>query len=98
MVRAGWGVVYRQNGAEYGSDWDQETYLTAEADARAAQRGMWQYGTDVVELPADYKKRYRVAEVEDKVEEVGKEDVGREEERVGFWSRIFGRRKRAEDK
>ena len=50
---------------------------------------MWQHGTDI-ESPAEYKKRYRVGEVEAKVE-------GEEEpvEEVSFWSRIFGRRKRA---
>jgi hypothetical protein len=35
MVRAGWGVVYRQTGAEYGSDWNKETYLAAEAEAKS---------------------------------------------------------------
>jgi endonuclease YncB( thermonuclease family) len=130
MIRAGWGVVYSQKGAVYGSGWEKETYLAAEAEAqsvpfsflllsqscywvswftitnsafgvppcsRAARRGMWQHGTDI-ELPSDYKKRYRVAEVEAKTEEEGElaEDVERDE-RVSFWSRIFGRRKRAGD-
>jgi len=148
MIRAGWGVVYTQKGAVYGSDWEKETYLAAEAEARsvpfpfpfpspfspfiiisssfpnlvfefiiiifalltrclgvgrslvrAAQRGMWQYGTDI-ELPTDYKKRYRVTGVEAKAEEEGQgesaEDVERDE-RVSFWGRIFGRRKRAGD-
>jgi len=35
---------------------------------RAAQRSMWQYGTDI-ELPADYKKRHNVVEVQAKVED-----------------------------
>ena len=35
MVRAGWGVVYEQKGAVYGSDWDKETYLAAEAEAQS---------------------------------------------------------------
>ncbi len=35
MVRAGWGVVYTQKGAEYGSDWNKETYLAAEAEAQS---------------------------------------------------------------
>lgn len=141
MIRAGWGVVYTQKGAVYGSGWDKETYLAAEAEAksvlffpisfslffsflfvlslrssssssfffytnsgfvrfcpwfRAARRGIWQNGTNI-ELPADYKKRYRAAEVEAKVEGEGEgEDVERDE-RVSFWSRIFGRRKRARD-
>jgi hypothetical protein len=59
---------------------------------------MWQHGTDI-ESPADYKKRYRVAEVEVRAEEgegEPAEDVERDE-RVSFWSRIFGRRKRAGD-
>jgi endonuclease YncB( thermonuclease family) len=133
MIRAGWGVVYSQKGAEYGSGWEKEAYLAAEAEAqsvpfpsflfffllsqscyyrvacfinsvflgssvvRAARRGMWQHGTDI-ESPSDYKKRYRVGEVEARAEEEGEpvEDVGRDE-RVSFWSRIFGRRKRAGD-
>ena len=52
---------------------------------------MWQHGTDI-ESPAEYKKRYRVAEVEARVEEEGEEEPVEE---VSFWSRIFGRRKRA---
>lgn len=35
MIRAGWGVVYTQRGAEYGSGWEKETYLAAEAEARS---------------------------------------------------------------
>jgi len=58
---------------------------------------MWQHGTDI-ELPSEYKKRYRVAEVEAKAEEEGEPAEGVEhDERVSFWSRIFGRRKRAGD-
>jgi hypothetical protein len=54
---------------------------------------MWQHGTDI-ELPADYKKRYRVAEVEVKAEEgEGEGEPAENVERVSFWSRIFGRRK-----
>jgi hypothetical protein len=60
---------------------------------------MWQHGTDI-ELPADYKKRYRVAEVVEARVEEGEgepaEDVERDG-RVSFWSRIFGRGKRAGD-
>jgi hypothetical protein len=59
---------------------------------------MWQHGTDI-ESPTDYKKRYRVAEVQARAEEVEgepAEDLERDG-RVGFWSRIFGRRKRAGD-
>ena len=64
---------------------------------RTARRGMWQHGTDI-ELPSEYKKRYRVAEVEAKAEEEGEPAEGVEhDERVSFWSRIFGRRKRAGD-
>ncbi|KAH9990103.1 hypothetical protein BJV77DRAFT_1151171 [Russula vinacea] len=94
MVRAGWGAVYVQKGAEYGSDWEKEAYLAAEAEAQAARRGMWKNGTDI-ELPSDYKKRYRVVDAGAKVEEEGGEEPAAEE--VGFWSRIFGRRKRAGD-
>jgi hypothetical protein len=35
MVRAGWGVVYEQKGAEYGDSWEKETYLTAQAEAQS---------------------------------------------------------------
>jgi hypothetical protein len=56
---------------------------------------MWKNGTDI-ELPSDYKKRYRVVDAGAKVEEEeGGEEPAAEE--VGFWSRIFGRRKRAGD-
>ena len=55
---------------------------------------MWQHGTDI-ELPADYKKRHRVVEVEAKVEDEVVEPEDREPEKpVGFLRRIFGRRKR----
>ena len=139
MTRAGWGFVYTQDGAVYGSGWDKEAYLAAQAEAqsvpfsffsnrlsltfvpppfffffhlltwpwrsvvvRAARRGVWQHGTDI-ELPAEYKKRFRVAapvearaEEEEETEENVPEDVERHE-RVGFWRRVFGRRKRAGD-
>ena len=35
MVRAGWGVVYTQKGAGYGSGWEKETYHAAEAEAQS---------------------------------------------------------------
>jgi hypothetical protein len=35
MIRAGWGVVYTQKAAEYGSGWEKETYLAAEAEAQS---------------------------------------------------------------
>ena len=35
MVRAGWGVVYTLKGAVYGSGWEKETYLAAEAEAQS---------------------------------------------------------------
>ena len=35
MIRAGWGVVYTQKGAEYGSGWEKETYHAAEAEAQS---------------------------------------------------------------
>ena len=69
-------------------------FVALEPVVRAARRGMWQHGTDI-ELPADYKKRHRVAEVEAKVEDEVVEEPDREpEESVGFLRRIFGRRKR----
>ena len=113
MIREGWGVVYTKAGAVYG-DLDLETYLAAQADAqcvsflelvtsstysarvRAARRGIWHGGTNI-ETPAEYKKRIRSGER--KVEEdVEPEDQEPEAEKVGFWGRIFGRRKGDEDK
>ena len=35
MVRAGWGAVYVQKGAEYGSNWEKEAYLAAQAEAQS---------------------------------------------------------------
>jgi hypothetical protein len=58
---------------------------------------MWQNGMDI-ELPSDYKKRHRMAEVQAKVEEEVEEEPVTEDldpkEQVGFWRWIFGRRKR----
>jgi len=87
MIRTGWGVVYEQGGAQYGN-WDKEVYMAAEAEARAARRGIWQGGTDI-ETPAEYKKRYRMAEGRTEPEDV----VGHEVEKPGLLSRIFGRRR-----
>ena len=59
---------------------------------------MWKNGTDI-ELPSDYKKRYRMVEAGAKVGEepaADSEDL-EPKEQVGFWSRIFGRRNRAGD-
>lgn len=52
---------------------------------------MWRHGTDV-ESPADYKKRYRVAEVAEAKVEEGEGEGEPADERAGFWRRIFGRR------
>jgi hypothetical protein len=60
---------------------------------RAARKGMWRNGTDI-ELPADYKKRHRLVEVEAKVGDDVEEEPGEDLERikqVGFLRRIFGR-------
>ncbi|KAI9457064.1 mitochondrion protein [Russula earlei] len=91
MVRAGWGLVYEEAGAEYGS-WGKEAYLAAEAEARAARRGVWQSGKDI-ESPAEYKRRFRTAKA--RIEEV-EEVVDREpaSERVGLLARILRRGKR----
>ena len=35
MARTGWGVAYTQKGAVYGSGWEKETYLAAEAEAQS---------------------------------------------------------------
>jgi len=46
MVRAGWGVVYTQKGAEYGSDWNKETYLAAEAEAQSVPFPFLSFSSD----------------------------------------------------
>jgi hypothetical protein len=77
------------------TDW----FVALEPVVRAARRGMWQNGTDI-ELPADYKKRHRVVEVEAKVEDgvVEEPEDVEPEKQVGFLRRIFGQRKRTGDK
>ena len=57
---------------------------------------MWRHGTNI-ESPADYKKRYRAAEVAEEEEGEPVEDDVEREKPVNFWSWIFGRRKRAGD-
>ncbi|KAF8322755.1 uncharacterized protein EI90DRAFT_2473253 [Cantharellus anzutake] len=56
MIRAGWATAYLQSGAEYGTI-GKEGFLKAEADAKAARRGMWAKGLSV-ETPAEYKRRF----------------------------------------
>jgi len=93
MVRAGWGFVYEAAGAEYGH-LGKEAYLAAEAEARAARRGVWQ-GGNAIESPAEYKKRHRMAKA--KEEDVAEPEP--ERSREGLLSRIMrlsgGIRKRA---
>ena len=43
MVRAGWGAVYSQRGAEYGSDWEKEAYLAAEVEAQSVLFSFFQF-------------------------------------------------------
>ncbi|KAI0351247.1 staphylococcal nuclease [Trametes cingulata] len=59
MLRAGWGAVYEQAGAEYGKS-GLEEFLRVQSEAQRAKRGIWKYGTRG-ETPAEYKKRYREA-------------------------------------
>ncbi|TDL16616.1 staphylococcal nuclease [Rickenella mellea] len=61
MLRAGWATTYEQSGAEYGK-WGKETFLEAEAEAKASRRGMWKHGVSA-ETPAEYKRRYAAPEV-----------------------------------
>jgi len=64
---------------------------------RAAQPGIWQGDTDI-ETPAEYEKRIHMGE-RMITRDVEPEDLKREVEKVlGFWSRIFGRRKKDGDK
>ncbi|KAI0669021.1 SNase-domain-containing protein [Trametes maxima] len=59
MLRAGWGSVYEQAGAEYGKSGLAE-FLRVQQEAQSAKRGIWVHGTKG-ETPAEYKKRYREA-------------------------------------
>jgi len=43
MVRAGWGAVYVQKGAEYGESWEKEAYLAAQADAQSVLSSFFSY-------------------------------------------------------
>ncbi|KAG6850386.1 hypothetical protein H0H93_013941 [Arthromyces matolae] len=59
MIRAGWGTIYEQAGAEYGNT-GKEAFLRTEAEAKAARRGMWAKGVKG-ETPAEYKRRHAAA-------------------------------------
>ncbi|RDX49048.1 staphylococcal nuclease [Lentinus brumalis] len=59
MLRAGWGSVYEQAGAEYGMRGVEE-FLRVQSEAQNARRGIWKHGTQG-ETPAEYKRRYRDA-------------------------------------
>ncbi|KAI0705983.1 hypothetical protein C8T65DRAFT_740708 [Cerioporus squamosus] len=61
MLRAGWGSVYEQAGAEYGLRGVEE-FLRVQSEAQNARRGIWKHGT-TGETPAEYKRRYREAAV-----------------------------------
>ncbi|TIB65150.1 hypothetical protein E3P78_00785 [Wallemia ichthyophaga] len=52
---AGYGSIYAQDGAEYDGMLDR--LRKVESDARRKKRGMWKQKK--VELPADYKSKYR---------------------------------------
>jgi len=57
MLSEGLGTTYEQSGAEYGR-WGKEVFLKYEDAAKAAKRGMWG-SKEVLESPAEYKKRHR---------------------------------------
>ncbi|KAI0640981.1 SNase-domain-containing protein [Trametes meyenii] len=59
MLRAGWGSVYEQAGAEYGKS-GLAKFLRIQKEAQSAKRGIWKHGTKG-ETPAEYKRRYREA-------------------------------------
>ncbi|KAI0742461.1 SNase-domain-containing protein [Daedaleopsis nitida] len=59
MLRAGWGSVYEQAGAEYGPGGLDE-FLRVQKEAQTARRGIWKHGLQG-ESPAEYKRRYRDA-------------------------------------
>jgi endonuclease YncB( thermonuclease family) len=50
MVRLGWAVAYRRHAS---------SYVSAEREAKAAKRGMWQWR---FELPEDYRNRNRAVQ------------------------------------
>lgn len=47
MVRLGWAIAYRRH---------SQAYVSAEREARAARRGIWQWDFD---MPEDYRNRSR---------------------------------------
>jgi hypothetical protein len=63
---------------------------------RAARRGIWQGGTDI-ELPAEYKKRYRTVE-QARIGEAELETFEPDSGPKGFLSRIFRRSERGRGK
>lgn len=56
LLKAGWGTIYEQAGAEYAKGRKDE-YIRIEAEAKAARRGIWKHGKSA-ETPAEYKRRY----------------------------------------
>ncbi|EOR04961.1 putative endonuclease LCL3 [Wallemia ichthyophaga EXF-994] len=55
LTKAGYGSIYAQDDAEYDGMLDR--LRKVESDARRKKRGMWKQKK--VELPADYKSKYR---------------------------------------
>lgn len=70
MLRSGWATTYEGAGAEYGAH-TKEYFLKVEGRAKRLRRGIWAGGVEI-ESPAEYKKRYAVAEVPGKKRNVEK--------------------------
>ncbi|EJF60231.1 nuclease [Dichomitus squalens] len=91
MVRHGWAAAYKEGGAVYGTEGEEE-YFRLEKEAQDARRGMWEHG--IQELPSEYKRRYReglAGEVSQVLDEEQAADEGSSVGRRGWLSRIFGR-------
>lgn len=61
LVRAGYAVVYKGAGAQYGSDKLLAQYVGAEQLAKNCRRGMWKDGVDNVMSPMMFKQLLRGA-------------------------------------
>jgi len=90
MLKAGWVTTYEQAGAEYGQ-WGKDEFLRIEAEAKAAQRGMWKFGVSS-ETPAEYKRRYAKSETASGMAKTAAQDKAQKLEGSsrGWFSRLWG--------
>ncbi|KAG6829226.1 hypothetical protein H0H92_005228 [Tricholoma furcatifolium] len=85
MLRAGWGTVYAQAGAEYGKA-GKEEFLRVEAEAKSARRGMWEKGVGA-ETPAEYKRRHASAASLEEAEAARPKTASKRESKRKSWIR-----------